>query len=156
MKTIKLLLLIIGLPLCLNSCKKDSKKDFLIFGHFYGECGGEECVEIFKLQNNTLFEDTNDQYPASESSYDAKFSTEHTTEKYELVESLMQSFPESLWDEPTVIGTPDAGDWGGLYIEYCKGNQSNFWLIDQKLSNIPDQLHHFVNKVNVAIADINL
>ena len=39
--------------------------DYLIFGHYYGECGGEGCIETFKLTSNTLYEDTLDNYSGS-------------------------------------------------------------------------------------------
>ena len=39
-----------------------SEQKFLIFGHFYGFCFGERCVETFKLTDKKLFEDTIDDY----------------------------------------------------------------------------------------------
>lgn len=36
--------------------------NFLIFGHFYGERSGEECVETFKITDSALYEDTIDDY----------------------------------------------------------------------------------------------
>ena len=47
----------------LTSCEKDdnlelSTSDYIIFGHFYGKCVGEQCIEIFRLENEKLFEDT--------------------------------------------------------------------------------------------------
>ena len=37
----------------------------------------------------------------------------------------MDEFPSALLDETeVVIGMPDAGDWGGLYIEYKSGGCS--------------------------------
>ena len=58
----------------LTSCEKEdnlelSKSDYIIFGHFYGKCMGEQCVEIFRLENEKLFEDTKDQYPNSAEFY---------------------------------------------------------------------------------------
>lgn len=42
------------------SCKKDtiaqSNLDYIIFGHFYGECSGERCIENFKLEKDKIFE----------------------------------------------------------------------------------------------------
>ena len=37
-------------------------QDYLVFGHFYGMCAGEGCVETFKLTDLELFEDTVDDY----------------------------------------------------------------------------------------------
>ena len=28
---------------------------YFIFGRFNGECGGDHCVEIFKIENDSLF-----------------------------------------------------------------------------------------------------
>ena len=37
-------------------------EDYIVFGHYYGMCFGEQCVEIFKIENQQLFEDTLDEY----------------------------------------------------------------------------------------------
>jgi hypothetical protein len=38
---------------------------FLVFGHFYGECFGEGCVETYKLTDVSLYEDVLDDYSGS-------------------------------------------------------------------------------------------
>ena len=54
----KLLLLLIIPLLFLIGCDKDDNKNpnqnYLVFGHYYGMCGGESCVEIFKINNENL------------------------------------------------------------------------------------------------------
>lgn len=50
-----------------------SDSDYIIFGHFYGECGGETCIEIFRLEKDKLFEDINDNYPNSQNFYDGNY-----------------------------------------------------------------------------------
>jgi hypothetical protein len=74
------------------SCKKDepcvtmcSDCDAFIFGHFYGKCVGEGCVETFKLENGKLYEDDTDQYAPE--SYDGHWN-ELPASKYELVKDL--------------------------------------------------------------------
>ena len=66
----KLLLILLCLPIIFTSCKKEeveiSNNEYLIFGHFYGECIGEECVETFKLTDEKLYEDLNDNYSGTE------------------------------------------------------------------------------------------
>lgn len=65
-------------------------------------------------------------------------------------------FPNDLLDiTEKVIGQPDAGDWGGLYIEYSRNEIRQFWLIDRNKSNVPSYLHGFIDKVNERIAMIN-
>jgi hypothetical protein len=77
------ILILLCLPLTfLISCKKDNAaippSDYLIFGHFYGECSGERCIEIFKLEKDKLFEDKADQYPNYDAFYEG-FCTTRTT-----------------------------------------------------------------------------
>ena len=130
----------------------------ITFGHFYGECGGEGCVEIFKvdLNNRQLLEDTRDDYPYSDTFYMGDFSIEHPKEKYDLVADLGQYFPESLFEETgNVIGQPDAGDWGGIYFEIRTANLLRFWLLDQMESNMPEEYNEFVDKINEKIAIIH-
>ena len=51
-------LLLIGLILA--ACQQDdtieseSDLDYIIFGHFYGKCIGERCVEMYKLTDQFL------------------------------------------------------------------------------------------------------
>ena len=153
-------ILIIVIPLVTNSCNSDDElllqaDQYLIFGHFYGECGGESCIEIFRLENYRLLEDDRDIYPSPSAFYEGKF-RKLSNEKFELVKDLFQSFPSELLNEnDKVIGQPDAGDWGGLYIEYKYNDEPNFWLLDQKKSNVPEYLHAFIDEVNEKIAIIN-
>lgn len=142
-----------------SSCSKedapDENQDYLIFGHYYGLCSGEECVEIFCLEALRLLEDSNDDYPNSSSFYNADF-YELSSSQYEEVKDLMDFFPDTLLSiNDVVIGQPDAGDWGGLYIEYNVDGNRRFWLLDQKIDNVPPSLHEFIDKVNEDILLIN-
>ncbi len=145
-----------------TACKKDScnclpssDTDYLVFGHFYGECIGEQCIEIFKLTDEALFEDTQDKYPSSQSAYEGTFEAlpEAT---FNEVSDLINQVPEALLNEPNgVIGMPDAGDWGGYYIEVQRDGVVQFWLIDTMEDNIPAFLHDFNEQVRTAITAIN-
>lgn len=129
--------------------------EYLVFGHFYGECVGESCVEIFLLNSDELTEDINDQYPDANSRYNGDFAISHA-DKFSLVKDLPDFIPSRLLEEiQNRIGQPDAGDWGGLYIEYRKDGITKYWLIDQMKSNVPDYLHEFIDKVNEKISYIN-
>lgn len=163
-------LVLFVMTLFLGACDKENtlnedetpdttvKEGHLIFGHFYGECFGEGCVEIFKIENDQLFEDSNDTYPTiypMGDFYDGDF-TALDNAKFELVEDLVDAFPSALLDETEKqIGIPDAGDWGGLYIEYDFDGVHQYWLLDQMKSNVPDYLHEFIDKVNDKISIIN-
>ncbi len=142
------------------SCSKSKEEviqsvpEQMIFGHFYGFCSGEQCIEIFKLDQENLFEDTKDKYPRSDTPYEGDY-VQLSSQKYQIAKGLKDSFPGDLLDEAnTVIGYPDAGDWGGLYIEYNKGGVRKFWLLDQMKSNVPTKYHDFIDKVNDKIAQL--
>ncbi len=131
---------------------------YFIFGHFYGECGGEGCIEIYKLENERLWEDTTDVYPTSETPYDGIYISLPKI-KYELVKDIIDYFPEELYNETVnYIGQPDAGDWGGIYVEIKyvdAAAKSGFWLLDQNSSNMPDVYNNFVTRINEKIILIN-
>lgn len=151
---IGIILSTIGLGSCHKTCENEvnqSVSNYLIFGHFYGECGGEGCIEIFKLETNRLLEDTNDNYPGRLDFYQANFHA-LSQQKFELAKDLISYFPpELLLDPAQVIGQPDAGDWGGLYIEYNYDGIRKFLLLDQMISNVPLAYHNFIYKVNQKI-----
>ena len=153
----QLFFLLLFIPILLSNCSKDLDEGEVtfVFGHFYGECIGEGCVEIFKIADNKLFEDSKDMYPGQGSFYNGDFQ-EIDQSKLELVKDIIDDFPMSIFDEnETVIGQPDAGDWGGLYIEFQDESNHDFWLLDQMKSNVPNTYHDFIDKVNEKIAIIN-
>jgi len=139
-----------------DTIEKVAESSYLIFGHFYGRMPNEEGIEIFKIEDGKLYEDTNDNYPNSEKFYIANF-IELPDEKYLEVNDLMDSFPlDILKDSERVIGMPDAGDWGGLYVEYyTEGEEAKFWLIDILEANIPENIKPFVEEVKEKIKIIN-
>ena len=143
----------------LASCKKDnnvnlSETGYIIFGHFYGECIGEQCVRFFKLDKDKLFEDTKHRYPTGNSFYEGNF-VQLSKEKFDLTKDLAGYFPASLLKEKeTVIGQPDAGDWGGFYVEYNANGLRKFWLLDTKKSNVPTKYHNFIDKMNEKITQL--
>ena len=142
----------------LTSCKKDnvelSDSDYIVFGHFFGMCMGEQCVEIFRLEKDKLFEDTKDQYPNGNNFYVGNY-VQLSQQKFNETKDLTNNFPTDLLNEPdTVIGQPDAGDWGGLYVEYNFNGVRKFWLLDQMKSNVPTKYHDFIDKINEKIAQL--
>ena len=128
-----------------------SGDNYLIFGHFFGECGGEECVETFKLTKSELYEDTLDHYIAKEFTF-----VKLSDEKYQIAKGLDLSFPYQLLEETEVtIGQPDAGDWGGLLIKYSNNGNPRYWAVDLKKENVPQYLHKFIDDVRNTILEIN-
>ena len=135
------------------ACQKEDIKqgnissDYIIFGHFYGECIGEKCVEIFKLTENSLYEDTNDDYPSFDKGYDGEFQLLDNA-SLEEVKDLRTEIPAELLSiNSTVVGQPDAGDWGGIYFEMVTRGEKRYWLIDKKEANIPEGLRPFVAEI---------
>ena len=142
--------------LLLISCRKDdikpSSKDYLIFGHYFSECaGGEECIEIFKLEQNQLLEDLKDMYPSSDGFYEGDF-IELGEQKFNVTKDLINNVPRDLWKERSkIIGSPDYKDQGGLYIEFKHKGKIRAWLIDYNKDSVPPKYHEFIEKVKAAI-----
>ena len=139
----------------LLSCNNDSininEQNFLIFGHYYGKCKGENCVETFKLTDKGLFEDTID----DRNGQNMKF-IQLENEKFLQVKDLVDFFPSQLLNEKkTTIGCPDCADGGGLFIQYSENGNVKSWRIDQEKDNVPHYLHNFIDKVNEKIKMIN-
>lgn len=160
MKTIKILGTLL-FAMLLFSCKKEVKNpqtevDYLVFGHFYGFCiGSETCIEIFKLNDEQLFEDSKDQLPDRTNFYDGNYLALDQS-KFEQVKDLMGYFPENLLNETdTVFGCPDCADQGGFYIEYKSDSTHKFWIFDKAIESNPAFTHDFLNKVNDKIQLMN-
>ena len=126
-----------------------------MFGHFYGFCIGEECIEIYQIADSKLYEDELDQYPTSEAIYEGSF-RQLSNDKYELVKDLASQIPPELYlEEDGFIGLPDAADGGGIYVAVRNSLGIRYWLIDQMDNNIPEYLWDFKKDVNESISKIN-
>ena len=152
MRKIFLFLIVIG---ALTSCNKDNitinEQNFFIFGHFYGECFGEGCVETYKLTDVKLYEDIVDDYSGQNLDF-----VELNNEQFELVNDLADFFPVQLLNESdAVFGCPDCADGGGLFIQYSDNGVLKSWRIDQVQNNVPTYLHDFIDQVNARIVLIN-
>ena len=154
MKTIKIVL--ITLLLINTSCTDNTEEeintfDYLTFGHFYGFCGGDDCVKTYQLTNENLYKDTVKDYSGEVLNF-----IELSHEKFELTKDLIDTFPiELLENDTTFIGCPDCTDGGGLFIQYSKNDIVKSWRIDLFKENTPDYLHDFIDKVQEKIALIN-
>ncbi len=153
----KVFLLLILINGVLTSCHKEEdnltlKKDnYFIFGNFYGECIGKNCVKTYKLTENKLFEDTIDDYSHKRFSF-----VELEELKFNDVKDLWDCFPNKILSEDrTVLGCPDCHDQGGIFIQYYNNNKLRSWKIDNDKKSVPIYLHHFIDKVNEKIEQIN-
>jgi len=147
----KQIIYILLLSLCVYTCSSDDSNnnegDYLIFGHFYGMCGGNGCVVTYKLTDDGLLEDTTKEYPGTNFNFIPMGQNE-----FEAVNDLMDYFPSELLNvNEDFIGCPDCADQGGVFIEYSKNGTTDNWRIDQYKNNVPDYLHAFMDKVNEKI-----
>ncbi len=132
-----------------TSCKDDSAgpsydTNYIVFGSFFGECLGEPCIEIFKIENGKLYEDTADIYP-EQRLYEGQF-IQLPQSKYDIVKDIIHKVPEELLNDTTIVfGVPDAHDQGGLYLELKVEGKRKFWLIDTEVTRIPVYLRSFSN-----------
>ncbi len=126
----------------------------ITFGHFYGMCIGDRCVQVYKLTDGAVLRDTKKKYPTSESAYDGVY-VQMDASAFEKVKSLRDAVPASLLTQPKIIGTPDAADGGGIYFEMKVNGERRFWFIDKMRPNVPSDLHPFLDQVEKAIADLN-
>jgi hypothetical protein len=156
MKTFLMPLLGALLLLSSTGCKKEEAEftpDTVVFGSFYGECLGEKCIEMYKLDvvGRHLYEGTQDQYPAGATPYGGSF-VQLPDSLYPKVSDLPALIPAQLRREPNaVFGQPDAGDWGGYYLEVTHDGRQQVWLIDTQKSNIPTYLHPLVDQLEAKL-----
>jgi hypothetical protein len=158
MNRLFLLSVFCGITILLNTgCKDEECGDpsgeqaYFIFGAFYGECVGGGCINIFKVENGQLYEDDLDLYPNGTTPIDAHWN-QLSNDKYEEVKNLAAEIPMSLFNETDhILGIPDGGDWGGIYVEVnYSGHQalkSGFWLLDKNESNMAQVYNDFVDKI---------
>ncbi|WP_430906624.1 hypothetical protein [Maribacter sp. 2-571] len=150
-------ILLLSLSVIVTSCSNEdnniilNEQNFLIFGHFFGECSGEDCVETFKLTDSKLFEDTIDDYSGQNLEF-----IELENDTFDQVKNLVAFFPNQLLTErETVFGCPDCTDGGGLFVQYSENENAKSWRIDLDKGNVPTYLHPFIDKVNEKIDLIN-
>jgi hypothetical protein len=131
----------------LSACDDDAKPDaqmpdYVIFGDYYGECGGNSCVDLYKIEGEKVYEDSKDSYPGS-TVYSGQFTLRGDI-SFDQAKSVIDKFPEKLFDETEIIlGMPDAADWGGYYVEISRNNARRFWLIDKHSFDGSDYLNDF-------------
>ena len=154
-----LLTIMVALAVSLIGCQEDVPTpyvgDYLIFGHFYGECYGESCVVTFKLEEDRLLQDTRAQHLGQPFNFEEDYRVLERAD-FERAQELLTVFPDSLLAQPDArFGCPDCRDQGGLYIEYQQGSRRGSWAIDQDQDEVPAYLHDFMDQVNETIRLLN-
>ncbi len=126
--------------------------DYLIFGTYRGFCqGGAQCVDIFKLEGEQLFEDSNDHYPGGEAPYQGNF-IELSETAYQSAARITDHLPERLFlQQERFIGNPDIADQGGYYVEIRRDGIIWAWRIDTYRDATPEWLHTFLNVLDNSI-----
>lgn len=123
--------------------EKPNYHEYVIFGMFFGNCYPQDCIEIFKIQNDSLFKSDNT-YPR-DSLYSGEFEF-MGNEKFPLVADFKDKIPSELFEiEDQYIGCPDCSDMGGYIIEYSTKDFQSNWLIDTRSHKIPEELHDFLD-----------
>ena len=170
MRNFKILVLVVMSLFLTNSCYDDegvtslesdsrvieARGVTLKFGRYFGKCQGNSCVEIFMLQENILREDNTDHLPVNGEFYNGNFVDfkGSTTVK---IDGVLSDFPKTLLNNKPMfntIGQPNAGDWGGIYLEYQDVNTHKQYLIDLNRSNIPKELRIYVGLIDSTIDQI--
>ncbi len=148
----KLLLLFSILAVSLTACKKDrlklSETNYLVFGEYYSFCQGE-CVVLYRIDSNRVLKAQKPPLPYAFKPFYAGTYTLLPQQKFAITQDLIKDFPMDLLTEPSrIIGEPDAGDWGGFYVEYNFNGVRKSWLIDKMRSNLPTKYLNFADKMD--------
>lgn len=139
--------------LVLNSCDKSEKTDYLIFGKFYGFCVGDDCVKMFKVTENNLYQENSPDYPSDEK-YKGNFSSK-VNDKLSIAKPLLSMIPAKLKDEETTIGCPDCADQGGVFVEFTAEGKTYFFRIDNFRNDVPVYLHEFLDEIDAVLKELN-
>jgi hypothetical protein len=155
----KLLTSLLIAAAALTSCQPENvapAEDQLVFGWYHGECRGEACIDIFKLDKTAglLYEDSTDAYPSATAPYEGQFSLKSPAQ-YQLVQDLSQQVPAQLLTQPVgIVGQPDFTDGGGYYVEIMDNGQRKFWLIDTNKNNVPTYLYPFIDELRAKVTSL--
>lgn len=146
MKIVILLFALLGMTF--TSCHESwllthDEDEYILFGHFHGECIGEDCVRIFKLTEKHLFRDQINKYPGRGPHVWKKMSDRQNR----IAQGLPDLFPDDFLDAPQTYGCPDCSDQGGIIFILKDNSTIRVWNIDKDKNQIPEAFHPFVDKV---------
>lgn len=129
------LFLLIGLTGCTGD-DETIHGDYLVFGKYHGECFGDQCIQIFKIENDSLFADTLRLYPSAQTPYSGLYQP-LAQNQFDSTKNLLDVIPQQILSlKNTIIGQLDAADQGGFYIEIKTNEGIRYWLIDTDRSGI--------------------
>jgi hypothetical protein len=132
-------LLILALVTIFWGCsdKPEAKGDFLIFGDYYGMCGGDGCIDYYKIENGNIYKDLLNEYPSDNINH--HFNVYNGPYSMAILD-LQNEIPNNIYNEENTLGMPDAYDQGGYYLEVCKNGIITNWRIDKNNQDIPNYL----------------
>ena len=120
----------------------------LIFGTYYGFCFGD-CADIYKIESGKIFADREiDNFYLVRDEELPFESDPRPEEDYDVAETLLESFPNRLFDEEEeTLGIPDAHDQGGIYLEIRTPDRTQRWFLDTQTDRLPEYLRDYAQKV---------
>lgn len=126
----------------------DNTLDYIIFGRYCEECGGE-CATMYKLtvSNDRLLSDHTDSYWEYRYGKPMKFATSIIDKtKISIAREVLDSIPNFLFTTTKPIqkfGCPDCTDGCGIYIETKKDTTLKKFLIDYQTEQLTGEIKPF-------------
>jgi len=127
--------------------------DSFVFGKYFGFCMGEQCTNLYKIQDGRVFADAMERLMHPD---DLVFQSEPlSNEKYQLAKAILDAFPEELLAETAeTIGCPDCADQGGYFIELKTNYETRRWYLDNFKDNLPPYLKTYAKQIDEALAEL--
>lgn len=135
-----------------SNCNLLQGDDYLIFGKFYGFCGGN-CTHLYKMTATELFADNMDRYE-----YDKEVTFDKTNlgaAKIEIAKTVCSQYTSEIKNEKNErIGCPDCHDQGNIYVELKQNGKVQKWYIDPSLNAQPAYLQPFAKAIEDAVVKL--
>ncbi len=140
--------------------KTENKLDYIVFGRYCGECGGE-CATMYKLDihNNNLFVDHTDSYWDYKRGTPMKFGTAiNNKSKMLLARQFLESIPKSILDSKKTaqrFGSPDGEDGCGIFLEIKSDTIIKKFYIDNQTERLTGDIKIFAENFKKIIDKLN-
>lgn len=135
-----------------SNCDLLKDDDYLIFGKFYGFCGGN-CVHLYKMTTTELFADNMDRFEHGKAVTFDK--TNLGSAKIEIAKTVCAQFTSDIKNEKSDrIGCPDCHDQGNIYVELKQNGKVQKWFIDPSVNAQPAYLQPFAKVIEDAIVKL--
>ena len=118
--------------------KTEPKTDYVVFGDYYGMCGGDGCIDYYKIENGIIYKDLLNEYPSNNINH--HFNVYNGPYSMSILD-LQNENPDLIYSETNSSGMPDAYDQGGYYLEICNNGNITNWKIDKNSQDVPAYLH---------------